>query len=119
MVLRKYSIYKVEHLTEGGQLYMVYLGNNQFGLGKPCTESSLITLKHDIVKKKAYPQYDSLYLKPKAFNGYPDSVKVLGCVPLKSIKNKPQTTGFYFGSAPAMPKPKKDYSKMRVLNHDS
>lgn len=95
---------------------MVYLGNNQFGLGKSCTESALSNFKNDILKKKASPQYESLYLKPKAFNSYPNSVKVLGCVPLKSIKlvKNPE---WMFETTVA--KPKKDYSKMRILNHDA
>lgn len=101
---------------------MIYLGNNQFGLGKSCTETALITLKNDIIKKKAYSQYDSLYLKPKGFNDYPQNVEVLGCVPLKNIKNKvhwSDNTTSTFGLSPYVSKPKKDYSKMRILNRDS
>ena len=114
MILRKYSIYKVKHLIEGGNLYMIYLGNNQFGLGKACSPSALVALKKELLKKKTFPDYESLWTKPKEFNSYPDKVEVLELVPLKSIK-----LGFGHASAfmPAMPK--KDYSKMRVLNHDS
>lgn len=118
MKLRKYSIFKVKHLIEGGNCYMIYLGNNQFGLGRECSPSSLVALKKELLKKKTFPDYESHWVKPKEFNSYPDKVEVLELVPLKSIK-----LGFGHTSAfmPAMPvaKPKKDYSKMRVLNHDS
>jgi hypothetical protein len=120
MQLRKYSIYKVEHLVEGGHFYMIYLGNNQFGLGKTCSTSALLSLKKDVLKKKANPAYDSLYTKTKSFNNYPQQVKVLGCVPLKSINVKLSFQDEWSVSySAAVAKPKKDYSKMRILNRDS
>lgn len=118
MVLRKYSIYKVKHLVEGGELYMIYLGNNQFGRGKGCLTESLSSLKRHILFKKNDPNYVSEWLVPKAFNQYPEKVEVLGLVPLKSIKLTAQTD-FGFGLSPYMSKPKKDYSKMRILNRDA
>jgi hypothetical protein len=119
MVLRKYSIYKVKHLVEGGYLYMIYLGNNQFGLGKGCTTESLSSLKRHVLFKKNDPNYVSEWIVPKAFNQYPEKVEVLGLVPLKSIKLTAQTE-FNFGNTPSFSlKPKKDYSKMRILNRDA
>lgn len=118
MILRKYSIYKVKHLIEGGDLYMIYLGNNQFGLGKACSPSALVTLKKELLKKKTFPDYESLWTKPKEFNSFPDKVDVLECLPLKSIKLIPNQD-WAFTTATVVAKPKKDYSKMRVLNHDS
>ena len=118
MILRKYSIYKVKHLVEGGELYMIYLGNNQFGLGQACSPSALIILKKELLKKKSFPDYESLWAKPKEFNSYPDTVDVLELVPLKSIKLGFGHTSAFMPAGPVA-KPKKDYSKMRVLNHDS
>lgn len=95
---------------------MIYLGNNQFGLGKECSTAALVALKKELLKKKTFPDYESLWVKPKEFNSYPDTVDVLECIPLKSIKLV--TIPEWGFSSPAL-KPKKDYSKMRVLNHDS
>ena len=119
MKLRKYSIYKVKHLDEGGELYMIYLGNNQFGLGQACSPSALIILKKELLKKKSFPDYESLWAKPKEFNSYPDKVEVLELVPLKSIKLGFGYTSAFMPATMPVAKPKKDYSKMRVLNHDS
>lgn len=112
MKLRKNSIYKLKHLVEGGFLYAIYMGNNQFGLGCANHKSGLERLKRELQKAKGNPLYISSYLTPKVFNQTPECVEVLELVPLKSIKLTPQTN-FPFSYNTAV---KKDYSKMRILN---
>lgn len=97
---------------------MIYLGNNQFSRGKQCTAEGLSSLKRHVLFKKNDPNYVSEWIVPKAFNQYPEKVEVLGLVPLKSIKLTAQTD-FGFGLSSYISKPKKDYSKMRILNRDA
>jgi hypothetical protein len=95
---------------------MIYLGNNKFGLGSIPDKSFLEVLKKHIIKVKTNPDFSSSYLKPKDFNTLDVNIEVLCCIPLKTIKysnSVPNT----FSYAP-ISKPKKDYSKMRILNCD-
>ena len=97
---------------------MVYLGDNKFGLGKDCSLSNLIALKKEIRKRKTNPLYISSFLMPKEFNSI-DKVEVIDIVALKNIPTAHpflETPSFVTSYAS---KPKKDYSKMRILNRDS
>lgn len=116
MKLRKYSIYKVKHLVEGSFLYMIYLGNNQFSRGKECVKENASFFKREVLKAKSNPLYVSSWLIPREFNSFPDKVDVLECLPFKSIKLVNNPEWMY---ATAVAKPKKDYSKMRILNRDA
>ena len=103
---------------------MIYLGNNQFGRGKVCTAEALASLKRAVLFKKNDPIYVSDWLEPKAFNQYPNKVDVVEIIPLKSIKLTTQWSDgpavpSTFGLSPYSSKPKKDYSKMRILNRDA
>lgn len=97
---------------------MIYLGDNKFGLGKSCCLSNLMYLKQEIRKRKTNPLYVSQGLIPKEFNSI-DKVEVIGIVLRATIPTAPanmqlDTPSFVYAS-----KPKKDYSKMRILNRDA
>lgn len=98
---------------------MIYLGDNRFGLGKSCSLSNLMSLKKEIRNRKTNPLYVSHVLIPKEFNSYPDKVEVINIVALKKIPTAPANMHLDTPSFAYASKPKKDYSKMRILNRDS
>lgn len=97
---------------------MIYLGDNKFGLGQSCSLMNLMSLKKEIRKHKTNPLYVSHVLIPKEFNSI-DKVEVIGIVALKKIPTAPANMHLDAPSFAYAAKPKKDYSKMRILNRDS
>lgn len=97
---------------------MIYLGGNRFGLGKSCSLTNLMYLKREIRKHKTNPLYVSHELMPKDFNSI-DKVEVIDIVALKKIPTAPANMQLDAPSFAYASKPKKDYSKMRILNRDS
>lgn len=97
---------------------MIYLGYNKFGLGKSCSLSNLMFLKREIRKRKTNPLYVSTVLMPKEFNSLA-KVEVIDIVALKKIPTAPANMHLDAPSFAYASKPKKDYSKMRILNRDS
>ena len=135
MKLKKYHIYKVKHLQENGnEYYMVYLGlypghkeyngqviTQQWSSGEQCTNTSLKRLRGRIFRFKNMTP-GSIPLNPQSVNNE-HSLEVLGEIPLSSIKMTSAelygTTAIYYTNGiqtSAYLKPKKDYTKMRVLN---
>lgn len=97
---------------------MIYLGDNMFGLGKSCSLTNLMILKKEIRNRKTNPLYISHVLMPKEFNSI-DKVEIIDIVALKKIPTAPANMQLDTPSFAYVYKPKKDYSKMRILNRDS
>lgn len=97
---------------------MIYLGNNLFGLGKSCSLLNLMSLKWELRKYKTNPLCVSPVLMPKEFNSI-DKVEVINIVALKKIPAAPASMYLDAPSFAYASKPKKDYSKMRILNRDA